>query len=100
MEPKFHSISQKAIDEVHFQPDVDLFASRLNYKCKRYVSYQPDPGSYAVNAFYIKWTNLAFYAFPPLLYYSESSAKGARRRSNRSSCCPPLAYSTMVAVPR
>ena len=51
--------------EPTFQPDVDLFASRLNYKCKRYVYFQPDPGSYAVNAFYIKWTNLAVYAFPP-----------------------------------
>ena len=62
-------VFQKAIDEVHFQPDVNLFASRLNYKCKRYVSYQPDPGSYAVNAFYIKWTNLAFYAFPPSVLF-------------------------------
>jgi len=45
-----YTVFQKAIDEAHVQPDVDLFASRLNYKCKRYVSYQPDPGSYAVNA--------------------------------------------------
>ena len=60
-----YTVFQKAIDETHFQPDVDLFASRLNNKCKKNVSYQPDPGSYAVNAFYITRTNLAFYAFPP-----------------------------------
>ena len=47
------TVFQKAMDEAHFQPDVDLFASQLNYKCKRYVSYHPDPGSYAINAFYI-----------------------------------------------
>ena len=36
------TVFQKAIDEAYFQPDVDLFASRLSYKCTRYVSYQPD----------------------------------------------------------
>lgn len=58
-------VFQKAIAEISVQPDIDLFASRLNYKCERYVSYQPDPGSYAVNAFHIQWTNFSFYAFPP-----------------------------------
>ena len=58
-------VFQKAIAEISVQPDIDLFASRLNYKCERYVSYQPDPGSYAVNAFHKQWTNFSFYAFPP-----------------------------------
>ena len=58
-------VFQKAIAEISVQPDIDLFASRLNYKCDRYVSYQPDPGSYAVNALHIQWTNFSFYAFPP-----------------------------------
>ena len=58
-------VFHKAIAEIYFQPDIDLFASRLNYKCKRYVTYQPDPESYAVNAFHIQWTNFSFYAFPP-----------------------------------
>ena len=57
-------VFQKAIAAINFQPDIDLFASRLNYKCERYVSYQPDPGSYAVNAFHIQWINFSFYAFP------------------------------------
>lgn len=72
------TVFQKAINEAHFQefqPDEDLFASRLNYKCKRYVSYQPDPGSYGVNAFCIKWTNLAFYAFPPSVLFRKFCKK-------------------------
>ena len=47
------------------KPDIDLFASRINYKCKKYVSYQPDPGAYAVDAFHLSWKDFCFYAFPP-----------------------------------
>ena len=47
------------------KPDIDLFASRINYKCKQYVSYQPDPGAYAVDAFHLPWKDFCFYAFPP-----------------------------------
>ena len=45
------------------KPDIDLFASRINYKCKKYVSYQPDPGAYAVDAFHLTWKDFCFYAF-------------------------------------
>jgi hypothetical protein len=46
-------------------PDVDLFASRLNNQLPRYVSWLPDPGEMAVDAFSIDWSNWFFYAFPP-----------------------------------
>ena len=46
-------------------PDVDLFASRKNFKCARYYSWKPDPGSEIVDAFTVAWTRLKFYAFPP-----------------------------------
>lgn len=51
----------------HFQmkPDIDLFASRINYQLKPFVSYRPDPEAYAVDAFQLSWQNLSFYAFPP-----------------------------------
>ena len=47
------------------KPSIDLFASRLNYQFPCYVSYKPDPGSYAVDAFMLDWQDLHFYAFPP-----------------------------------
>lgn len=47
------------------QPKIDLFASRLNNKCVKYVSWNREPGAFAVNAFTLNWTNLCFYAFPP-----------------------------------
>ena len=58
-------IYQDAIAHLGQTPDIDLFASRLNYKCKLYVSYQPDPGAFVINAFHLSWDSLNFYAFPP-----------------------------------
>ena len=52
---------------LHFQvtPEIDLFASRLNYQLKPFVSYRPDPEAYAINAFQLSWQHIFFYAFPP-----------------------------------
>lgn len=46
-------------------PTIDLFASRSNSKCIRYVSWKRDPDSEAIDAFTISWRELKFYAFPP-----------------------------------
>lgn len=45
--------------------DIDLFASNVNTKCSKFVSWHRDPEAWAVDAFTIQWTNLRFYAFPP-----------------------------------
>lgn len=55
----------KTITERLGKPSIDLFASYLNTKCQYYVSWRPDPGSVAVDAFSISWSDLKFYAFPP-----------------------------------
>lgn len=47
------------------QPDIDLFASRINKKCEKYVSWHQDPDAYDVNAFTISWSGYFFYAFSP-----------------------------------
>lgn len=47
--------------------NIDLFASIINAKCSTYVSWFPDPGSVAVDAFTFSWANLRFYAFPPFI---------------------------------
>ena len=46
-------------------PEVDLFATRLNAQVDKYVSWLPDPGGCAVDAFSIDWQGDYFYAFPP-----------------------------------
>ena len=43
---------------------IDLFASRLNNKLDRYVSFRPDPGAEAINAFSYDWTINKLYIFP------------------------------------
>ena len=54
-----------ACRQLRFLPDIDLFASRLNNQMNKYVSYRPDPGAVAIDAFSLSWKNLTFYAFPP-----------------------------------
>ena len=46
------------------KPDIDLFASRANFKVKKYISYYPDPDATGVDAFLTSWRDLQFYAFP------------------------------------
>ena len=45
--------------------DIDLFASNLNNKLPRYVSWVRDPYSEHVDAFTLNWTGLNVYIFPP-----------------------------------
>ena len=58
-------IFNKAMLDLNFKPDVDLFASRLNKQLDRFVSFKPDPEAIDIDVFSISWTNLKFYAFPP-----------------------------------
>lgn len=46
-------------------PDIDLFASRLNHKLPLYVSWEPDPGCWKVDAFAFPWIDMFYYCFPP-----------------------------------
>ena len=46
------------------QPQVDLFATRLNNKLPQFVSPVPDPQAWAVDALSLSWEDLDPYAFP------------------------------------
>ena len=56
---------QEACMQLQASPKIDLFASRLNSQMETYVSYRPDPGAVAIDAFSLSWKELNFYAFPP-----------------------------------
>ena len=47
------------------RPQVDMFASRLNTQLPTFVSWQPDPEAFAIDAFTLNWGKLDLYAFPP-----------------------------------
>ena len=53
------------LTDIHGKPDIDLFASRLNYKVDTYVSWLPDPESSYIDAMKINWGGKYIYAFPP-----------------------------------
>ena len=60
-------IFHEAVKKLHVGPQIDLFASRLNYRyqLRPFVAYQPDPETIAINAFSISWKPYVLYAFPP-----------------------------------
>lgn len=64
------------------QPTIDLFASCVNKKCERFVSWKPDPDSLYVDAFTLNWKSEYFYAFPPFSLISrvleKIQSEGAR----------------------
>lgn len=47
------------------EPQIDLFASRINSKCAQFCSWQRDPEAVTINAFTFNWNGSFFYAFPP-----------------------------------
>ena len=65
----------KQLSALSFGPEVDLFASRLNCQLALFVSWKPEPGAWAVNAFSLCWTALKFYAFPPFIILGRVLAK-------------------------
>ena len=59
--PVFNKLCDK-----FFFPSIDLFASRLNAKTKKYISWIPDPFCWEVDAFTFSWNQLHdIYLFPP-----------------------------------
>lgn len=37
------------------QPEIDIFTSKANNKCKRYISWLTDPNSETIDAFTVSW---------------------------------------------
>ena len=58
-------ILQEALNYLNFKPDIDLFASRLNKQCSKFMSYRPDPLALGTNAFDVSWKDRNIYCFPP-----------------------------------
>ena len=50
--------------------DIDMFATRLNFKCKKFVSWRADPLAWKVDAFSMTWNKYFSYVFPPFALIS------------------------------
>lgn len=57
------------------KPEIDLFATHLNKKCDRFVSWFPEPDAEEVDAFTFSWADLDFYAFPPFILILKALVK-------------------------
>ena len=54
------------ISQIFGKPDCDIFASRLNTKLQRFVSWKPDPEAEHTDAFSFDWHDYGLlYMFPP-----------------------------------
>lgn len=65
-----YSLADKAFNKIKDclgHPSIDLFASRINTKCEKYISWKKDPGASAIDAFTCNWNSNFFYAFPPFI---------------------------------
>ena len=71
--PIFQKLIQ-ALGPVH----VDLLASRLCHQIPKYISWQPDPHAWMVDAFQINWAHLKAYAFPPFAFIGTVLAKAMK----------------------
>lgn len=61
-------LAQYAYDRITTKlgvPEIDLFATYANKKCKKFISWHKEPGCWSVDAFTTSWSQLDFYAFPP-----------------------------------
>jgi hypothetical protein len=59
-----------AISRLGVTPDIDLFASRINYQIEPHVPFHPDPGAIAVNTEYVMEELSTLYMFPPFCLIS------------------------------
>jgi hypothetical protein len=58
-------------------PEIDAFASRLNTKLDKFMSWQAEPGTSHVNAFTMSWSNIYLYMFPPFSLLTRIAQKMA-----------------------
>ena len=50
------TIFKKIVRTFDFEPEIDLFASYLNFQVENYISWFPDPKTSTIDAFSVDWT--------------------------------------------
>ena len=80
------------------QPDVDIFASASNSKCRRFFSWFPDLRAETVDAFTRNWHEIGFFlCLSSLRFNFALLTKNSVRRSHRDCSCSDLAEPSMVS---
>lgn len=96
-----YSLSQSTFDDLldnlHISLEVDVFASRLNYKLPCYFSRYFDPYSSSVNAFSSSWPR-SVYMFPPINLIGKTLSKFCQEKVDIGILVTP-AWPGMPEVP-
>lgn len=58
----------RQVVEAFGYPEIDLFVTRSNTKCKKFLAWKNDPEALAIDAFTVNWHSLGlFWTFPPFV---------------------------------
>lgn len=79
------------------KPSIDLFASRLNFQFRPFVSWKPDPQAFVIDAISISWTEHNFYAFSPFAIINRVLQKTEQDQSRGVIIVPVLDHSDLVS---
>ena len=63
------------LEHLCFKPRTDLFSTNINAQFGIYAAFRQDPGAMYIDAFSIDWSDLTFYAFPPILVIPRGLSK-------------------------
>ena len=86
---------------------IDLFATRVNHQVPAFVSWRPEPGAVATDAFNVKWDFQLAYLFPPFCMIKRCLSKIQQDQSHcvlitpvwKSSPWYPVILSLLVGQP-
>ena len=98
IEWKLDPLVFKKISSFWGKPSIDLFASRLNFHLRPFVSWKPDPDAFAIDAFSITWKDQTFYAFPPFAVINRVLQKAEQDQSHGIIIVP--LWTTHIWFPR
>ena len=86
----------KRVQALWGKPSMDLFASRLGFQLRPFVSWKPDPQAFAIDAFPISWTEHNFYWFSPFCVNQQGFTEDRTGSITRCNHRPSLYHSDLV----
>jgi hypothetical protein len=79
-----------------FNPDIDIFVSRLNHQIDNYASWSYDPEASSMDAFTISWKELHPYLFPPFTIIPRILSKIKTDTVDKAIISAFMAFTVMV----
>ena len=89
------SVFKNVVLKSGFEPNIDLFASRVNCQITKFVSWKPQPEAYAVNVFSLDW-HFKPYCFPTFSIIPRVVQKISPDKSYSIGCNSKLANPTVL----